>query len=279
MGIALAIIAAAGRGTRFLPCTKTIPKELLPLFDRPVIHHLVEEVAAAGIPEVLIVTRPVTGEALRQYFSPDPEWEQYLANSTGVGLLQPLYDLLARVHISFAQQPQDLPYGSGSPLLAVRDRLTLPFVYFYGDDVILEQSPGRTLRSLISTFERNGAQGVVGACRVPKATISKLGSIAYCPGTDFRVDHIVEKPRQEEAPSEITPIGRQVFSPAIVPVLDQMRDTLATGRELQMTDAVSALAQEGLVLAPLIEGTWLTTGDPLNLLRASQAVSRARLTT
>ena len=102
-------------------------------------------------------------------------------------------------------------------------------------------------------------------------------SIAFRSGTDCTVDHIVEKPRLEKAPSEITPIGRQAVSPAILPVLDRMRHSLATGQELQMTDALSALAQEELVLAPLIEGRWMTTGDPENLLRASQAVSKARL--
>ena len=241
MGISLAIIAAAGRGTRFLPCTKTIPKELLPLFDRPVIHHLVEEVAAAGISEVLIVTRPGTGSALEEYFSPDPEWDRYLASGGGARQLQPLYKLLDRVHISFAQQPAELPYGSGSPLLAVRDRVAAPFVYLYGDDVILEQPPGRTLRNLISRFEQTGAKAVVAACRVPKSTISQLGSIAYRPETDCQVNQIVEKPRPDEAPSEITPIGRQVYSPAIVAVLDEMLRNLVPGQELQMTDAISAL--------------------------------------
>jgi UTP--glucose-1-phosphate uridylyltransferase len=276
MGVSLAIIAAAGRGTRFLPCTKTIPKELLPLFDRPVIHYLVEEVAAAGIPQVLIVTRPGAGIALQEYFSPDPDWDQHLAPGGNAGRLQPLYELLDRVRISFAQQHKDLPYGSGSPLLAVRDRLTSTFAYLYGDDVILEQPQGQTLRTLISRFEQTGATAVVGACRVPRHTISQVGSIAYCQGTDCQVDHLVEKPRPEEAPSEITPIGRQVYSPAIVPVLDEMRHSLEPGQELQMTDAMSELAQENLVLAPHIKGRWLTTGDPLNLLRASQAVSLAR---
>jgi UTP--glucose-1-phosphate uridylyltransferase len=277
MGISLAIIAAAGRGTRFLPCTKTVPKELLPLFDRPVIHHLVEEVAAAEIPEVLIVTRPGNRLALQEYFSRDPELDRYLANGTAASLVQPLYELLDRVRISFVQQPSDLPYGSASPLLAARHRLAVPFVYLYGDDVILEQTPGTSLRSLVSRFERTDAKAVVGAYRVPRHTISQVGSIAYCRGTDCTVEHIIEKPSIEKAPSVTTPIGRQVVSPAILPVLDRMLHTLATGQELQMTDALSALAQQELVLAPLVEGRWLTAGDPQNLLRASQAVSKSRL--
>jgi UTP--glucose-1-phosphate uridylyltransferase len=279
VGISLSVIAAAGRGTRFLPCTKTIPKELLPLFDRPIIHYIVEEVAAAGLPEVLIVTRPGTGTALQKYFSRDPEWDQHLPPGSNAHRLQPLYELLDRVRVTFAEQPPDLPYGSGSPLLAVRDRLTSPFVYLYGDDVILEQPQGQTLRDLISRFEQTGVKAVVGAYRVPRDTISQVGSIAYCSREDCQVDHIVEKPTPEEAPSDTTPIGRQVYSPAILPVLDKLRHHLTSGQELQMTDAISALAQEAPVLAPKIVGRWLTTGDPLNLLRASQAVSQTRHTT
>lgn len=279
MAISLSVIAAAGHGTRFLPCTKTIPKELLPLFDRPIIHYLVQEVAAAGIPEVLIVTNSRTGAALEKYFSRDPDWDQQLAAGGNARRLQSLYELLQRVQVSFAQQSPDLPYGSGSPILAVRDRLDSPFVYLYGDDVILEQPQGQSLRSLISRFEQSGVEAVVGAHRVPRDTISQVGSIAYCPGTECRVNHIVEKTSPEKAPSDTTPIGRQVLSPAIVPVLDKLRHGLAPGQELQMTDALSALAQEEPVLAPHVVGRWLTTGDPLNLLRASQAVSEAHRST
>lgn len=271
----LAVIAAAGRGTRFLPSTKAMPKELLPLLDRPVIHHLVEEIAAAGIPEVVIVTRSSAGELLRRYFSPDSDWDEYLAGQGKAHLLQPLYELLERVHISFVVQPPELPYGNGAPILSVCHRLQAPFVYLYGDDLILETTLGDTLRSLLELYGAENATAVVGAYRVPRATISHVGSIAYRPGGSWGVDHIVEKPGPEEAPSEFTPIGRQVLSPDIVPVLERLAQDLQPGQELWMTDALSMLARRGRVLAPQIRGRWLTTGDPENLLRASLAFSQA----
>ncbi len=268
-----AIVAAAGRGTRFLPCTKIVPKELLPLYDRPVIQHLLEEIDAAGIERVTIVARPGTAEALRDYFQRDPDWDDFLAEHDKSHLLQPLYDLLDRLTISYAVQPPDGPYGTGAPLLAVQGQLAGPFVYLYGDDVIAEEPRGDTLRALLRLFETEGADAVVGACRVPRDEIAHLGSIAYRPGAGDRVEGIVEKPEPDEAPSDVTPIGRMVLSPAIVPILEAQAESLAAGQELWMTDALSTLARAGRVLAPLIPGRWLTTGDPRHWLEAAAAMA------
>jgi UTP--glucose-1-phosphate uridylyltransferase len=271
----LAVVAAAGRGTRFLPWSKTLPKELLPLHDRPVIHHLVEEIAAAGIPHVVIVTRPETRDLLRRYFSRDSDWDNYLENQRKSHLLHSLYELMDRVKVSYQSQQPDLPYGNGSPLLAVRDRLTTPTVYLYGDDVILEDNPGDSLHALLRLYQAKEPLAVAGAARVPRENISQLGSIAYRSASNNLVDYIVEKPEAGEAPSDYTPIGRLVLSPAIVPILEELCDELDPGSELWMTDALSALAGAGPVLAPPVKGQWLTTGDPVNLLRTSLAFSRA----
>lgn len=267
----LAVVAAAGRGTRFLPATKTIPKELLPLFDRPVIQHLVEEIAAAGIPEAIIVTRHGTGELLRSHFVYSPDWDRYLAAQGKSHLLQSLSELTDRVRLTFVQQSPDLPYGSASALLAVRDRLSFPFVYCYGDDVILDREPGHSLRTLLSLYEREKPAAVVGASRVALSRISALGSVAYRPGCDVQVDYLVEKPDPGTAPSNLTPIGRQILSAAILPVLAAMRRDLEPGQEMQMTAALSTMAGTSRVLAPEIPGRWLTTGDPASLLQASLA--------
>jgi UTP--glucose-1-phosphate uridylyltransferase len=153
--------------------------------------------------------------------------------------------------------------------------VTTPTVYFYGDDLILEDNPGDTLRALLRLYEAERSLAVVGAARVPRATISQVGSIAYRSHSDCLVDYIVEKPEAEEAPSDYTPVGRLVLSPAIVPALEQLRDELDPGQELWMTDALSALARTGPVHAPPVRGRWLTTGDPINLLRTSLAFSQA----
>ena len=272
--VSQAVIAAAGRGTRFLPATKVAPKELLPLFDRPVIQHLIEEIAAAGIPEVIIVTRPDTEAALRRYFSPDPDLDRFLATQGKSHLLQTLYDLLRQVRLTFVQQDPELPYGSASPLLAVQDLVSFPFVYFYGDDVILDQEPGHSLRELLALYRREEPAAVVGVSRVSPQEISALGSVAYHAQTDCQAAYLVEKPEPEAAPSMVTPIGRQILSSAIFLVLAEMRNCLAAGQELQMTSALSSLAGTARVLAPEIRGRWLTTGDPLSLLQASLAFAR-----
>lgn len=266
----MAIIAAAGRGTRFLPATKTTPKELLPLYDRPVIQHLVEEVAAAGIPEVVIVTRLGTAQALEAYFSRDADWDEYLAQSGKSHWLQPLYGLLDRIKISFALQPPGLPYGNGTPILATREMIQGPFLYMYGDDIIMERHAGDTVKSLVQRFQEEECAAVVAAIRVPKEKIPFLGSIAYDQRSPDAVEYIVEKPSLAEAPSVYTPIGRMVLSPQIISVLERHVGDVGYGKELWMTDAISALAQEATVLAPEISGRWLTTGDPASLLQASQ---------
>jgi UTP--glucose-1-phosphate uridylyltransferase len=254
-----------------------MPKELLPLFDRPVIHYLVEELVAVGISEVVIVARPGTEAVLRSYFSRDPEWDRYLAERDHAHLLQPLHDLLEQIRFSFVQQLPDQAYGSGAPVLVVRDRLNAPFVYLYGDDVILERRCGESLRTLLAIYERQKPAAVVGACQVPHERISAVGSIAYRPGTDCEVAYILEKPKPEQAPSQFTPIGRQVLSPAIIQVLEEQQTGLQRGQELQMTGALSTLARSERVLAPQILGQWVTTGDASSLLEASQAASRMRL--
>jgi UTP--glucose-1-phosphate uridylyltransferase len=276
MDISQAVIAAAGRGTRFLPCTKTTPKELLPLWDRPVIQHLVEEIAAAGIPEVIVVTRPGTDAALRSYFSHSEDWDSYLAVTGKTHLLAPLYKLLDGLRLSFVSQPPDLPYGNGAPILAARPLLTGPFAYLYGDDIVLEPQKGASLRALIELFEERACAAVVGAFPVAREAVSAVGSIAYHPKAQHKVDYIVEKPDPDEAPSLLTPIGRQVLATSIIQVLEDQAAHIRPGQELWMTDALSTLARGNMVLAPRILGEWMTTGDPVNLMKASLAFAQFR---
>jgi UTP--glucose-1-phosphate uridylyltransferase len=149
-----AVIAAAGRGTRFLPVVKTYPKELIAVLEKPNIQYLVEEAIGAGITEIAIVHR--TGEdSIEKYFTPDQDLENYLIKNNKLNYLDSLKNIWSKAKITFIAQPLDLPYGNGSPLLAAKNFIDgQDFIYMFGDDLTLEPVPGQFLSRMIATYEQ-----------------------------------------------------------------------------------------------------------------------------
>jgi len=264
------VIAAAGRGTRFLPVTKSYPKELVPILQKPNIQYLVEELLGAGIDQIAIVHRHGDNK-IKRYFTPDPELEKYLKTNKKEDFLNSLRQIWRKSKVlKFIPQSPKLPYGSASPILAAKSFIGKdPFIFMYGDDMVVESKPGTYLKSLIKIFGECQAGVVAGASAVPWAEINRYSSVKYKKEVKYshQIDQVSEKLPRDKAPSNITLFGRFVVSSKIFSVLQKQK--ISHG-ELFFTDTVNILAQTDTVIAqPIKNGQWLTTGDPLRWLKAN----------
>jgi UTP--glucose-1-phosphate uridylyltransferase len=272
--ITKAVVAAAGRGTRFMPVTKAYSKELLPLYDRPAIHWLIEELVAAGIREVLIFHRHGQPD-LKRYFSVDEELEKYLKEVGKEAYLDEWRELVKKVKLTFKPQPRSMPYGTGTPVLAAKNFIGKdPFVYCYGDDYIAEGEVGRYLKSLIRLHQDHRADAVVSAQRLPWSKVSSFGVWDVMKnGKDFyQVRGIVEKPTREEAPSNLTNFGRMILPARAVKILKDQ--PLSDSGELYITDTINTIIEDGMVLTRPVRGKWVTIGNPDFWLAANKEFAR-----
>ena len=273
--ISKAVIAAAGRGTRFLPVVKAYPKELVPILSKPNLQYLIEEAVGAGITDIAIVIR--SGETkIQDYFSPDENLEKYLLENNKIEYLDSLKSIWGKAKLTFITQPENLPYGTGSPLLAAKEFVgSDPFVYMYGDDLTVEAVPGQFLSKMIATFEKYQASEVIAVKDVGKEEISRYGSAQYIddPNYPHRISAMLEKLPADQAPSTFGQGGRFVLSNKIIEILENQSTGL--GNELWLADANNNMAKNGIVLTQSFEGQedWLTTGDPLRWLQANIIVA------
>lgn len=273
MSITTAVIAVAGYGTRLLPATKAVPKEMLPIVDRPCIQHLVEEAANSGITDVILITRPGS-EAIDQHFSESPALEAHLAEQGKEALLEIVKRVSSLANVRSVIQGADLPYGNGSPILAAKDHLTPgePFVYMFGDDLVLSEVPA--VKQLMDTYDAHRPAAVVAVQEVPEEMTQAYGIVEPKPGTDpMEMKSIIEKPSAKEAPSRLAQFGRFVLSYKVVEILEQT--AVGKGNELWLTDAIARLCKEDRVLVQEVTGTWYTTGDHYQLLVANIEYSLA----
>jgi len=254
VGIKKGLIAAAGRGTRFLPVVKNYPKELVPILNKPNIQYLIEELIAAGVEEIAIVHRH--GDSmLKRYFTPDAELEEYLKKTGKENALDSLRYIWKKVRIfRFIPQSPRLPYGNASPLLAAKAFLAKePFVYMFGDDLILEDKPGNYLAHLIKVYQKYQPAVVLGAQKVPWSEINRYASIKYLQDKKYphRAIEVLEKLPADQAPSNIAQLGRFIVSPKIFSVL--AKQELSRGNELWFADAVNTLAKQDVAIAEPIK--------------------------
>ena len=271
MKVRTAVIPAAGLGTRFLPTTKAVPKELLPLLDKPLIQYGVEEAANAGIQRVIIVTSEGK-EALEAYFRPDPALERYLEQAGSVELLEAVRQVTSLTEVSFVRQQQ--PLGLGHAVLTTKDAVGAePFVVILPDDVIWH-SEGAT-RQMLGVFEKYNA-GVVAVEEVPLEAVRAYG-VVDSQQLDERlhlVKGMVEKPEPENAPSNLAIVGRYVLPPEIFGCLE--RTTPGAKGEIQLTDGMALLLEEQAMYAYQFQGTRYDGGTPLGLLSASLDIGLKR---
>lgn len=270
--ISKAVIAAAGRGTRFLPVVKSYPKELVPILDKPNIQYLIEEAIGAGITDIAIIHR--LGEnSIEKYFSPDQDLEDYLISRNKTEYLDSLKNIWQKTKLTFIPQSADLPYGNGSPILAAKDFIGSDnFVYMFGDDLIVEETYGQYLTKMITSLETYNSDAVVSTQEMPTEEMKRYGAVV--PHTNPTVPHQISAllEKTDPPPSNFAVVGRYVISNKILDVIKTQGTT--KDNELWLADALNTMAQNGVVVdEPITNGVWMTTGDPLRWLEANIAVA------
>ncbi len=265
-----AVIPAAGLGTRVLPATKAMPKEMLPIVDKPAIQYIVEEAAASGIEDILIITNRGKG-LLEDHFDRAPELEARLTGSPEKeAVLEQIVHISRLANIFYVRQKETK--GLGHAILCAKEFVgDEPFAVLYGDDVILGEDPA--CGQLIRAWERYG-KGVVGVKEVSEEAIKKYSSLKVEPleGSCFLCTDMVEKPqRKEDILSLYSILGRCVLPPEIFGILE--RTAPGAGGEIQLTDAMAALAREQGMTAVDFTGTRYDMGNKLGILQATVEVA------
>ncbi len=256
-----AIITDAGFASRFLPITKTVPKAMLPLGNRPIMQFVVDECVQAGIQEIIIVATPEGRSVYEDYFYNNVHHIHEQLISQGK---EDRYDVVRQVlslpKINIIEQDQKLPYGNGSPIVSARDYIAddEAFLVLYSDDVVFGASDAK---SLIDEFTAHpDAKAIVAAQEVDPSQVDKYGIFQLKEGS--KLDYIVEKPAVGEAPSTLASYGRYLLTPEIFEHLNP--DNLGLDDELWTVDAITKMAKSGDVHVVATEGHWVTTGDPKN---------------
>jgi UTP--glucose-1-phosphate uridylyltransferase len=259
-----AVIPAAGFGTRFLPVTKTVPKEMLPIIDKPVIHYIVEEAVRSGIEEVILVTS-AGKKPLEDYFDTNFELEVTLEKSGKTTLLEQVRHITNMANIAYVRQKH--PLGNGHAILMARHAVgDEPFAAMWGDDILLGEPP--VPKQLIDVAV--GYDGPVVAVRsVTPDYVEKYGILEVEPieGRVSRGLSVVEKPKLAEAPSNLAQIGGFVLTPDIFDVLE--RTPVGPSGEIYLADALNVLMQERPVYAYEFTGTRYDAGNKPDFLRAT----------
>ncbi|MCC8169564.1 MAG: UTP--glucose-1-phosphate uridylyltransferase GalU [Oscillospiraceae bacterium] len=264
MKITKAVIPAAGFGTRFLPATKAIPKEMLPIVDKPTIQYIAEEAIASGITELLIIVSRGK-DAIVNHFDKAFELEAVLERDNKQAMLDAVREVSDKIDVHFVRQREQK--GLGHAVLCARAFVgNEPFAVMLGDDVVVSDKP--CLKQLTEQFEKVGSS-VLGVQRVGMDCVSKYG-ILDCDrveGRLYKMKSMVEKPKAEEAPSDIAALGRYVLTPAVFKCLE--RTPRGAGGEIQLTDAIVMLSKTEDVYAYDFEGKRYDIGSKQGFLQAT----------
>lgn len=261
-----AVIPAAGFGTRFLPETKAMPKEMLPIVDKPTIQYIVEEIKASGIEQILIISGHAK-RAIEDHFDSSPELEQHLYESGKMDLLKEVRQV-ASVKIHYTRQ--QYMRGLGDAILCAKEFMDgEPFGVILGDDVVYSGSGEPALKQLISQYDKTGGT-IIGCQLVRPEQMSSYGIINGTPTDNpdlLKVKDMIEKPSIEEAPSRFAALGRYVITPEVFKILEQTKP--GKGGEIQLTDALRVMAKNGNVYAYNFKGKRYDTGNKLGYLKAT----------
>ena len=271
MKIRKAVIPVAGLGTRFLPATKTVPKELLPIIDIPSIQYVVQEAVDAGIQEIIFVTGRGK-DGIEDHFDEAPELEQILADRGQTATVDMLRRIAEMTEVVSVRQKK--PLGLGHAVLCARDLVgDEPFAVMLADDLIDAETPG--IRQLVDIFTET-EESVVALMKVPLDEVHQYGVIK---GKEvkphlYAVEATVEKPVAKDAPSQLAIIGRYVLRPEIFPILQ----TLPPGRggEIQLTDGLARLIQQRKIFGCEFTGDRYDIGDKFGFVRATVAYALKR---
>ncbi|MCL7746063.1 UTP--glucose-1-phosphate uridylyltransferase GalU [Halalkalibacter alkaliphilus] len=264
MKVKKAIIPAAGLGTRFLPATKAMPKEMLPIVDKPTIQYIVEEAVESGIEDIIIVTGKGK-RAIEDHFDHSFELEQNLLNKGKIELFNEVQKSSKLVDIHYIRQKE--PKGLGHAIWCARKFIgNEPFAVLLGDDIVRAEKP--CLKQMIEQYDRYKSS-ILGVQTVRDEDVSRYGIVA---GKEigerfYNVSNLVEKPNLEEAPSNLAILGRYILSPKIFDILEQQEP--GAGGEIQLTDAIASLNLQEAVYAYDFEGVRYDVGDKMGFIQTT----------
>lgn len=259
-----AIIPAAGLGTRFLPATKAQPKEMLPIVDKPTLQYIIEEAVESGIEEILIVTGKGK-KSIEDHFDRSIELELELEKKGKTEMLKMVQDISNMVDVYFIRQKE--PKGLGHAIYCARSFVgDEPFAILLGDDIVDNDVP--CLKQLIGAYDEYKTS-ILGVQEVAKENTDKYGilDVKHIEDRVYKVKDMVEKPKVEEAPSNIAILGRYIITPAIFEILENQEP--GKGGEIQLTDALKTLGEHEAIYAYNFEGKRYDVGDKLGFLKAT----------
>ncbi|EQK45208.1 UTP-glucose-1-phosphate uridylyltransferase [[Clostridium] bifermentans ATCC 19299] len=259
-----AIIPAAGLGTRFLPATKSQPKEMLPIVDKPTLQYIIEEAINSGIEEILIITGR-NKKSIEDHFDKSVELELELQQKGKTEMLEMVQEISNMVNIHYIRQKE--PKGLGHAIHCAKSFIgDEPFAVLLGDDIVDSDNP--CLKQLIDAYDEYKTS-ILGVQEVAKEDTNKYGILdcKYIEDRVYKVKDMIEKPNVEEAPSNIAILGRYIITPAIFEILENQAP--GKGGEIQLTDALKTLASHEAIYAYNFEGRRYDVGDKLGFLEAT----------
>lgn len=262
--ITKALFPVAGLGTRFLPATKASPKEMLPLVDKPLIQYVVEEAISSGIEEIIIITGRGK-RAIEDHFDISYELEDLLRQKGKTELLQQVQQISNMVDICYVRQKE--PYGLGHAVLCAKNLVkNESFAVLLGDDVIDGEVP--VLKQMLDMYYKYKAP-IIAVQEVDRSQVSNYGIIDAVQVADgvYKISDMVEKPRVEDAPSNLAIIGRYLLTPDIIGILEKTAP--GSGKEIQLTDGLKGLLKTGPVYGYKFQGKRYDAGDKLGFLQAT----------
>ncbi|MEH7014759.1 UTP--glucose-1-phosphate uridylyltransferase GalU [Neobacillus niacini] len=262
MKVKKAIIPAAGLGTRFLPATKAMPKEMLPIVDKPTIQYIIEEAIESGIEDIIIVTGKGK-RAIEDHFDYSFELEQNLLDKGKFDLLDEVQKASKLVDIHYIRQKE--PKGLGHAIWCARKFIgNEPFAVLLGDDIVQSKKP--CLKQMIEQYDRYNAS-ILGVQTVPFEEVNRYGIVDGNQIGDrlYSVNNLVEKPKQELAPSNLAILGRYILNPRIFEILEKQEP--GAGGEIQLTDAIAGLNQYEAIYAYNFEGVRYDVGEKMGFIK------------
>ena len=264
MTVKKAIIPAAGLGTRFLPATKSQPKEMLPIVDKPTLQYIIEEAVASGIEEILIITGR-NKKSIEDHFDKSVELELELEQKGKQEMLEMVRDIANMVNIHYIRQKE--PKGLGHAIHCAKSFIgDEPFAVLLGDDIVDNEIP--CLKQLINAYDEYKTS-ILGVQEVAKEDTNKYGilDVKHIEDRVYKVKDMVEKPDVDKAPSNVAILGRYIITPAIFDILENQEP--GKGGEIQLTDALKTLGKQEAIYAYNFEGRRYDVGDKFGFLEAT----------
>lgn len=265
MSITKAVIPVAGLGTRFLPITKSIPKEMLPILDKPIVQYIVEEAVDSGIKDIIFVALPQK-KAIENYFKPNPDLEKHLKQAGKTKQLKEIQQLNTLADFTFINQSG--PYGNGTPVLCAKEVIgNEPFAVMFGDDVFWsEKEP--CLLQLIKIFEKYQSP-ILCSLRITDEETKKYAVIEgkEIEKNIFEINKIIEKPGPNLTKSRLGSVARYILTPDIFNILQNT--PLGKGNELWLVDAISTLSKKRKIYTCVADAKYYDLGSPEKWLKAN----------